>query len=83
MAMRCSTEQRRIINCYVESEMGVNGNGDDGRMVLVLRGTYYQSHSKARVARMRSVSVPWPQKWTSMVRINCWATCESGASLFF
>ncbi|EMD64463.1 hypothetical protein COCSADRAFT_190544 [Bipolaris sorokiniana ND90Pr] len=37
MAMRCSTEQRRIINCYVESEMGVNGNGDDGRMVLVLR----------------------------------------------
>ncbi|KAF5854079.1 hypothetical protein GGP41_006870 [Bipolaris sorokiniana] len=53
------TEQRRIINCYVESEMGVNGNGDDGRMVLVLRGTYYQSHSKARVARMRSFYQHW------------------------
>ncbi|XP_014555756.1 hypothetical protein COCVIDRAFT_16752 [Bipolaris victoriae FI3] len=37
MTMRRRTVQCRIVNCYVEGEMGVNGNGDDGRMVLVLR----------------------------------------------
>lgn len=55
--------------------MGVNGNGDDGRMVLVLRGTYYcQSHSTARVARMHSVRVPWPlkngQAWFALIAGN-------------
>lgn len=41
--MRRSTVHCRIVNCYVQGEMGVNGDDDDdGRMVLVLRGTYRQ-----------------------------------------